>query len=209
MILLPQYRTSRRSAAAADLTVLQTVFTGGTSAGTSATLTFTSPSAGELMIAFLTTTSSSFTGVPSGWNLVHSKTHSTVSAWCYAKVAGVSEPTSHVWTVATSQAFGIWGARFSNGSVHSYGSNSGTTITSLAAASSGIDVPTNSFVGGVYNLSNTGAPEPDNGYSDSSLGISGDRAVYRKYTSGGASENTTATWLNGRTVASLLVCIRP
>lgn len=208
-ILIPQYRTSRRTAAAANINIVEVknYFT----AATSQTVVFTStPTSGQQIVVFATNQGGTpfINSLPSGFGFrLGSDVNQTARLYDY--VCGGSESNSYAFSGTgsfTLQAFLLSGGSYSTGGTNSNASiNSGYTL-----ASSGLLVPTNAIVIGGLTLSGTGTPTNSDGFTVTSLSATTRGwSHYREYTTGGASENCTAAWTNLRSVDSVLGVYAP
>lgn len=197
MILLPQYRTSRRAAAAGDITVIQSV-SGGT--GTNRSVTFSAtPADGEVIVLVMTCFGGSITPPGAFTEAVTSQESSTdrVSRIFY-RVA--SSESSATYSVTNATNGGLMGYRLSACNLYSTGSNVTTSSTTHNISSANFVVPQNAFVvgAGVWSAALGSNVSANNSFgvdlTSNSLARTG--IVSRKYTTGGAAENCTLTVIN-------------
>lgn len=208
MILIPQYRTARGAAAAADINIIETKLYN--TAATSQTVTFTStPTSGQVIVVYAAHVGGTpyINSLPSGFALrLDSNVYQTAQLYDY--VCGGSEGNSY--TFSGTGSFTIHAFLLSGGSYSTGGTNSGASVTSLALSSSGLVVPTNAIAIGGLTLSNTGTPTNSDGFT-TAFHTTATRAWthYREFTTGSASQNCTASWANGRSPDSVLGVYAP
>lgn len=208
MILIPQYRTSRR-AAGADITVIEEL---GQGTSTGATLTFVfagTPSDGNTLVAAVGCSAAAPTTVPSGFSLVASFTATTDRVYVYAKTAA-SESNSYAWLAGASR-FAVMMARLSGGTYDTSGTNSGTAVASLIVPASGIAVPDNSYVVAGWKSSNSAhVSSVDNSFAIKIAGSAYRSALAsRKYTTGGSSEQVTGTTGGAPNIGAIMAVFKP
>lgn len=210
MILIPQYRTARRTAGAvADITVIEEL---GQSTSAGATLTFAfagTPTNGEKLIAVFCCVTAAPTTVPSGFSLVASHTATADRVYVYEKVAA-SESNSYAWAASGSR-YAIMMACLSNGTYDTSGTNSGTAVASLIVPAAGIVVPANAYVvAGWRSSSSANVTSVNNSFSIKVATSSSRSAIAsRKYTTGGSSEQVTGTASGTPNIGACIAVFRP
>lgn len=205
MILIPQYRTSRR-AAGGDITVIEEI-SQGNGTGTLPNLVFAgTPADGEILVAAVSCGSAPTT-VPSGFTQVAALATGTERAYVYVKTAA-SETGTYTWVVGSRSA--VMMARLSNGVYNTSGTNSGTAVTSLIMPSSGLIVPANSYAVAVWKNSSSYVPAVDNSFT---IKISANAwrscIASRKYTTGGASEQVTGSGSASANIGGIMAVFVP
>lgn len=209
MILIPQYRTARRSATVANINIVE--FKQYNTAGTSQTITFTStPTSGQMIVVFVANQGGTpyVNSVPSGFNtrLDSNVNHTTQ---LYDLTCGGSESNSY--TFSGTSSFTLHAFLLSGGSYSTGGTNNNASINSgYTLAASGLLVPTNGIVIGGLVLGGTGTPTNSSSFTVTSMSATTRGwSHYREYTTGGSSENCTAAWTNLRAVDSVLGVYSP
>jgi hypothetical protein len=120
------------------------------STGTSHVIpTPTGIASGDLMLAFLATTSSNTITAPDGWSLVDDEINGNYHYLVYSKVAGSSEPTDYTWTSVSSCKYlgyitGFDGTAgtpvVETSNTVAYGGTSTVVLPSLTAAGAALSV---------------------------------------------------------------------
>lgn len=197
-ILIPQYRTARRAAAAGatPITVNQTV------TGT-ASVTFTGVAAGELLVVIATGTNAITT--PSGFSVAINANNdpSNGRALMFTKTASGSEGTVTLTGAAVSVGY-----RLSHGTV-SFTENDGVGVTSINAGASALDAVAGSVMFAAVGFSgNTSVPAAGNSFSIDNSGARG-IVAHREYASADTAENCTLSWTSARNASSFLALISP
>lgn len=206
-IMIPQYRTARR-AAAADITVIEELGQ-GTSTGSTLTFAFAgTPTNGEKLVAVAVNVTAAPSTVPSGFNLVASHTATADRVYVYEKVAS-SESNSYSWLGASR--FAVMMARLSNGTYDTSGSNSAASVASLIVPAAGIAVPNNSYVVAGWRSSSSANVSSVNNSFAIKIATSASRSCIasRKYTTGGSSEQVTGTTGGAPNIGALMAVFKP
>lgn len=182
-------------------------------AGLTATCTFGAvPADGEMLIAVVCHAGGtpSITGVPSGFTL-RAGTDVRQTIRVYEKVASGETSASYSFTATVNLGMVMY--RLTPAQFGAGGTNDSAGGTSLVCSSSGLVVPDGSV--GIAAINCNGSISSV-GFSDgfgsiSYLGSGGGRpyVATRTYTSGGAAENTTASWTTTRNSDGLLVVYKP
>lgn len=207
MILIPQYRTSRR-AAGGDITVIEEI-SQGVATGAMPNLVFAgTPVNGEKLVAVVACASAAPSTVPSGFTLVASNTSTSDRVYVYEKVAS-SESGTYTWVTSSRSA--VMMARLSNGTYDASGNNSVVAAASLIVPASGIAVPTNSYVvAGWHTSSSAHVNSVNNSFSIKISGTGWRSCIAsRKYTTGGSSEQVTGTTGGTPNIGGLMAVFRP
>lgn len=206
MILIPQYRTSRR-AAGGDITVIEET-SQGNGTGTLPNLVFAgTPTNGEKLVAIVCCASAPST-VPSGFTLVASFTATADRAYVYEKVAS-SESGTYTWAAGSRCAVTM--TRLSNGTYDTSGTNSGTAVASLIMPSAGIAVPANSYVLASWHTSTSANVTSVNNSFNITISSGSFRSCIatRKYTTGGSSEQVTGTTGGTPNIGGIMAVFKP
>lgn len=209
MILIPQYRTSRRAAGGGDITVIEEI---GQQTSTGATLTFAfagTPANGEKLVAVVCCVSAPPTTVPSGFSVVASHAATTERVYVYEKVAA-SESNSYAWLAGGSR-YAVMMARLSSGTYDTSGANSGVAVSSLIVPAAGLAVPNNSYVVAGWRSSSSANVSSVNNSFMIEIATVGSRSCIatRKYTTGGASEQVTGTTGGSTNIGALMAVFSP
>lgn len=208
MILIPQYRTSRRAAAAGDVDIVEskTYFT----AATSQTISFTStPTSGQVIVVLAANLNGTpyINSLPSGFGLrLDSNVNHTAQLYDYT--CGGSESNSY--TFSGTNNFTLHAFLLSGGSYLTGGTNNAAGVTSMALSSSALVVPSNGIAIGGLTLGGTGTPTNSDSFTTAGHGATTRGwSHYREFTSGNPSQNCTASWLNARSPDSVLGVYAP
>lgn len=207
MILLPQYRTSRR-AAAATITVLEEI-SQGNATGTLPNLVFAgTPSNGEKLVALVCCGGAAPTTVPSGFSLIASHTATSDRAYLYEKTAS-SESGTYTWAAGTRCA--VMMARLSQGALETSGTNSTASASSLIMPATGLAVPSNSYCVASWHTSTANNVSSVGNSFSIVIAASSFRSCIatRLYTTGGASEQVNGSAVSASAIGGILAVFKP
>lgn len=177
-------------------------------------LTFSGTPADGEILAFVCTGRTSFTAPFAGSPVVSETTRPNCRCYIYLHTASGESGPSYAFGAANANTM-VTGFRLSNGSFYSGDNNDqGTGVASfIAAGASAFLVPDNSIVIAGWqsdgNSGGLGASSVDNGYTLVDKFNFRCGSAYRKYTSGGTSENVVFSGSGTPAAGTIYAVIKP